>query len=79
MTTMTHADEDWRFAELVMRAWTEPDLAARYEDDPAGTLAQFGIDLGDDEAPPLAAGGDPLHIADLSKPSLSSAKWTYCG
>ncbi|MFI6847853.1 hypothetical protein OG535_04635 [Kitasatospora sp. NBC_00085] len=36
-------DKDWRFAEVILRAWTEPGLRHRYEDDPAQVLAEAGI------------------------------------
>jgi hypothetical protein len=36
-------EQDWRFAELVARTWTEPALADRYTADPCAVLAEFGM------------------------------------
>lgn len=50
-------EQDWRFAELVMRTWVEPRLADRYLADPVGTLAGFGIVIQSrEEAPELRMG-----------------------
>ncbi|MDH6580681.1 hypothetical protein [Kitasatospora sp. MAP5-34] len=45
-------DKDWRFAELIVRSWTEPDLAARYQADPYHVLAEAGIHPAPGETPP---------------------------
>ncbi|MGW4160619.1 hypothetical protein [Streptomyces sp. NPDC004788] len=36
-------DKDWRFAELIVRAWTDPALRRRYEQNPYQVLAEAGI------------------------------------
>ncbi|MFF5429235.1 hypothetical protein ACFY5K_04030 [Streptomyces griseofuscus] len=36
-------DKDWRFAELIVRAWTDPVLCRRYEENPYRVLAEAGI------------------------------------
>jgi putative thiazole/oxazole-modified microcin (TOMM)-like peptide len=43
---------DWRFAELVVRTWMEPELARRYAEDPVPVLAEFGLFLTDASAAP---------------------------
>ncbi|MFI7639327.1 hypothetical protein [Nonomuraea sp. NPDC049400] len=66
-------EEDWRFAELVMRTWVEPQLADRYLQDPVGTLAGFGIVISsEEEAPELRMGllnEVCLEVEDLDRPS----------
>ncbi|GAA0948372.1 hypothetical protein [Nonomuraea longicatena] len=75
----TRADEiketDWRFAELVMRAWTDPQLAERYRVDPVGTLARFGIAVaGPHEAPELGIDDEVrLEIEPLDHPREQAA------
>lgn len=47
---------DWRFAELVVRTWMEPELAVRYLADPVSVLAEFGLSVADAVlAPKLAS------------------------
>ncbi|MGW2490555.1 hypothetical protein ACWCV9_25555 [Streptomyces sp. NPDC001606] len=36
-------DKDWRFAELIVRAWNDPGLRLRYEQNPYQVLAEAGI------------------------------------
>lgn len=43
---------DWRFAELVVRTWIEPELARRYAEDPLPVLAEFGLSVPDASAAP---------------------------
>jgi hypothetical protein len=43
---------DWRFAELVVRTWMEPELARRYAQDPIPVLAEFGLFVDDACAAP---------------------------
>ncbi|WP_326821732.1 hypothetical protein [Streptosporangium sp. NBC_01756] len=66
-------EQDWRFAELVMRTWIEPQLADRYREDPVGTLAQFGIFIrSEEEAPELRTGlldEVSIRVEDLDHPS----------
>ncbi|MEU0565735.1 hypothetical protein ABZ297_10135 [Nonomuraea sp. NPDC005983] len=66
-------EQDWRFAELVMRAWTEPRLADDYRADPVGTLARFGIFVrSEEEAPELRMGfmdEVSIRVEDLDHPS----------
>ncbi|MDH6128046.1 hypothetical protein [Kitasatospora sp. GP82] len=45
-------NEDWRFAELIVRAWTEPGLRRRYEENPHQVLAEAGIPTVPGEAVP---------------------------
>ncbi|GAA3203701.1 hypothetical protein [Nonomuraea helvata] len=66
-------EQDWRFAELVMRTWVEPQLADRYLQDPVGTLAGFGIVIRSEEEAPELRMGLPkevcIEIEDLDHPS----------
>ncbi|MER6949277.1 hypothetical protein ABT294_35200 [Nonomuraea sp. NPDC000554] len=63
-------EQDWRFAELVMRAWTEPRLADDYREDPVGTLARFGIVItSEEEAPELRLDDVAIQVEDLDHPS----------
>lgn len=41
-----------RVAELIAQVWLEPALRQRYEEYPHSVLADFGIPLATDEAPP---------------------------
>jgi hypothetical protein len=79
-TEQTRA-HDWQFTELVMRAWTEPELADQYSEDPVATLAAFGIRVHSlQEAPELPAGSvDGIVIEDLDHPAPGCAKFTLCG
>lgn len=43
--TETPIELDWRFAELVVRTWMEPELNARYLADPVSVLAEFGLSV----------------------------------
>ncbi|WP_153450950.1 hypothetical protein [Streptomyces smaragdinus] len=36
-------EDDWRFAELVVRSILDPELAGRYSADPRSVLAEFGL------------------------------------
>jgi hypothetical protein len=71
-------DHDWRFAELIARATTEPELAVRYREDSRAVLGEFGIEIDDrDEAPSLSAGSDDdLIIEDVG--STGFALYTLC-
>ncbi|MFD9948507.1 hypothetical protein ACFWYW_41715 [Nonomuraea sp. NPDC059023] len=72
-------EQDWRFAELVMRTWSEPRLAGRYLADPVGTFADFGIVITNAaDAPQL--GGRPLNeaavtIQNLDRPGANVPAW----
>lgn len=52
VTARTAIDHDWRFAELVARTWTEPELALRYRRDSHAVLSEFGIQLASREQAP---------------------------
>lgn len=59
-------DKDWRFAELIVRAWTEPDLRRRYEEDPYRVLAEAGIEaLPGEPVPPLPVSEELDVVVDL--------------
>jgi len=56
-----------RFARLVADAWSEPDLAVRYDSDPTAVLALYGITLGEDEEiPNLPPAPGDVAVEDLS-------------
>lgn len=56
-----------RFARLVADAWSDPDLAARYDTDATAVLAQYGIILtGTDETPDLPPAPGDVAVEDLS-------------
>ncbi|MFE1753232.1 hypothetical protein [Streptomyces anandii] len=48
---MNVAEEIMRFAELAARTGLEPDLARRFESDPAAVLREFGLPAGGTGAP----------------------------
>jgi putative thiazole/oxazole-modified microcin (TOMM)-like peptide len=56
-----------RFARLVARAWSEPDMARRYEEDPRGVLAEFGVELAAWAVAPRLPRrqGDEFDVSDL--------------
>jgi putative thiazole/oxazole-modified microcin (TOMM)-like peptide len=56
-----------RFARLVARAWSEPPLERRYEQDPRAVLAEFGIHLPASATPPPLPlrEGDELDVSEL--------------
>jgi hypothetical protein len=65
--SITPVEQDWRFAELVVRSWMEPELVVRYAVDPCGVLAEFGLKVaGPQDAPALEPYcGTDLIIEDL--------------
>ncbi|MFF9406835.1 hypothetical protein ACF1B0_15130 [Streptomyces anandii] len=48
---MNVAEEIMRFAELAARTGLEPELARRFESDPAAVLREFGLPAGGAGAP----------------------------
>ena len=55
-----------RFARLVADAWSDPEVAARYDRDPTAVLAQYGITLGDlDGVPDLPPAPGEVAVEDL--------------
>lgn len=61
------AEHRSRFARLVADAWSDPDLAARYDSDPTAVLAQYGITLRDgDVVPDLPPAPGDVAVEDLS-------------
>ncbi|GAA1072888.1 hypothetical protein GCM10009665_79220 [Kitasatospora nipponensis] len=55
-------DQDWRFAELIVRSWTEPDLRSRYQANPSEVLAEAGITAAPGEALPALPAGEDLEV-----------------
>ncbi|MEV7601805.1 hypothetical protein AB0O91_31020 [Kitasatospora sp. NPDC089797] len=55
-------DKDWRFAELIVRVWTEPGLRRRYEENPARVLAEAGIRTVPGEAIPALPAAEELDV-----------------
>ena len=41
-----------RFARLIADAWSDPEVAARYHQEPTAVLAGYGITLDDGAEPP---------------------------
>ncbi|MGN9910011.1 TIGR04351 family putative TOMM peptide [Phytohabitans sp. LJ34] len=55
-----------RFARLIADAWSDPEVAARYEREPAAVLAEYGIVLdGDSDAPELPPAPGDVAVEDL--------------
>jgi putative thiazole/oxazole-modified microcin (TOMM)-like peptide len=55
-----------RFARLIADAWSDPEVAARYEREPAALLAEYGIVLDSDrEAPELPPAPGDVAVEDL--------------
>ncbi|HEY7483586.1 MAG TPA: hypothetical protein VH912_03915 [Streptosporangiaceae bacterium] len=82
MNVNTSVEQDWRFADLVARAWQDPELAARYRQDPCGVLTQFGLRVDcPAAAPALPSGhGTDLLIEDLDHEDVAGfALNTFCG
>jgi putative thiazole/oxazole-modified microcin (TOMM)-like peptide len=71
---------DWRFAELVVRAWAEPELVRRYAADPVSVLAEFGLSVADAaRAPRLEApAGVDLSIEDMESADAAAVPLCYC-
>lgn len=78
--TQTPIELDWRFAELVARSWTEPELARRYTHDPVAVLAEFGLHVADAaDAPKLTSFPEPdLVVEDLHGSDADFRQVTYC-
>lgn len=55
-------EHDWRFAELVARAWTEDGLRERYATHPHAVLAEAGITLPTGSVPPELPADDGMDI-----------------
>ncbi|MDO0926667.1 hypothetical protein QQY24_15045 [Streptomyces sp. TG1A-8] len=66
-------DHDWRFAELVARTWTEPDLKERYAADPHRVLAEAGIDLAPGTPVPHLPAGEELDVVVAPFDTLPAA------
>lgn len=79
LNSAAQVERDWRFAELIARAWVEEGLAIRYDKDPCAVLAEFGIGLANPhEAPALPADpGDDLMIGDLDR-AADVAPFSIC-
>jgi putative thiazole/oxazole-modified microcin (TOMM)-like peptide len=71
---------DWRFAELVVRTWMEPELGRRYAVDPVAVLAEFGLTVADAAlAPRLEAIPEAeLVIEDFDSREADLARMTLC-
>ena len=55
-----------RFARLIADAWSDPEVAARYEREPAAVLAEYGIVLdAGSEAPELPPAPGDVAVEDL--------------
>lgn len=76
----TPIELDWRFAELVVRTWMEPELGVRYQTDPVSVLAEFGLSVVDPAlAPKLAAHPESeLVIEDLEGSKADFGKVKSC-
>jgi putative thiazole/oxazole-modified microcin (TOMM)-like peptide len=60
------AEHRTRFARLVADAWSDPDLAARYDRDAIAVLAQYGITLSEStEIPNLPPAPGEIAVEDL--------------
>ncbi|MDQ7904163.1 TIGR04351 family putative TOMM peptide [Phytohabitans sp. ZYX-F-186] len=60
------AEHRARFARLIADAWSDPDVAARYEREPVAVLAEYGIVLdGDSAAPELPPAPGDVAVEDL--------------
>ncbi|GAA2150605.1 hypothetical protein GCM10009760_45180 [Kitasatospora kazusensis] len=76
-------DEDWRFADLIVRAWTEPGLRRRYEENPYRVLAEAGIRTLPGEAVPILPAAEELDlVVDLfellpTEPPIASMCLTF--
>ncbi|MCQ4084272.1 TIGR04351 family putative TOMM peptide [Streptomyces sp. RB6PN25] len=55
-------DEDWRFAELVARAWIDPSLSIRYHNNPRTVLAEFGVHLSETGTAPMLPPAPALEL-----------------
>lgn len=88
---MNVAEEIMRFAELAARTGLEPDLARRFESDPAAVLREFGLPAGEAGAPAVlvaanstgagtaaAAGGDRVVESLGAVGTDSPAGWCVC-
>ncbi|MEV0092381.1 hypothetical protein [Streptomyces sp. NPDC050738] len=74
---MNVTEEVLRFAELAARTGLEPELAQRYESDPAAVLAEFGISGN----MPRTTQGTTV-IEDLSAPeghARDTIRWCFGG
>ncbi|AUG78887.1 hypothetical protein CFP65_4132 [Kitasatospora sp. MMS16-BH015] len=74
-------DQDWRFAELIVRALTEPGLRRRYEENPYRVLAEAGIGTTPGEAVPALPAAEELDlVVDLFDrlPAVAPGPASYC-
>lgn len=77
-TAGTAIDHDWRFAELVARTWTEPELAVRYHENSHAVLSEFGIELASlEQAPTLPTEPDGALVIE-GVGSSGFALYTLC-
>jgi len=61
------AEHRTRFARLIADAWSDPDIAARYDSEPLAVLAEYGIVLEPGtEAPHLPTAPGDVAVEDLS-------------
>ena len=60
------AEHRTRFARLIADAWSDPEVAARYEREPVAVLAEYGIVLDDPAgAPDLPPAPGDVAVEDL--------------
>ncbi len=71
-------EHDWRFAELVARSWTEPQLRGRYLADPHAVLAEAGLTLAAGEPVPALPTDDGLEIVVDTFDNAAEAGAFFC-
>ena len=69
-------EEVLRFAELAARTGLEPQLAGRFEADPAAVLREFGLSEG--EARYVTGGSLSVESLSGAGVTVSSASWCVC-
>lgn len=80
--SVTAIEHDWRFADLVLHALSDPELATRYRRDPRAVLTEFGFDLDEGTACPELPDTDidaDLVVEELDRSaSTGLAFFTLC-
>jgi putative thiazole/oxazole-modified microcin (TOMM)-like peptide len=73
-------EQDWRFADLVVRSWVDSGLTVRYDADPHAVLQEFGLHLDAGVRPPAlpTEPAEDLVIEDLEHSSAPAVPTGFC-